>query len=108
MDALIVIFLTGLIGLFVGMRKKPHLNLGVTLLGLIIAFFLQLYHGYYTSPFVNYQVLEFEVSGLYFSLLAIGFSILIVLGGYRYFKRDPIIPEIITACYYFRFVEQLS
>jgi len=89
MDALIVIFLTGLIGLFIGMLKKPNLNLGITLLGLIIAFILQLYHGYYTSPFVNYQVLEFEVSGLYFSLLAIGFSILIVLGGYQYFKRDP-------------------
>jgi len=89
MDALIILFITGLIGLFVGMRKKPHLNLGITLLGLIIAFILQLYHGYYTSPFVNYQVLEFEVSGLYFSLLAIGFSILIVLGGYQYFKRDP-------------------
>ena len=89
MDALIILFITGLVGLFVGMQKKPHLNLWLTLLGLMIAFFLQLNHGFYTSPFVNYQVLEFKITALYFSLLAIAFSFLIVLGGYRYFKRDP-------------------
>lgn len=89
MDALIILFITGLVGLFVGMQKKPHLNLWLTLLGLMIAFFLQLNNGFYTSPFVNYQVLEFKITALYFSLLAIAFSFLIVLGGYRYFKRDP-------------------
>jgi NADH-quinone oxidoreductase subunit N len=90
MDALIVIFLTGLIGLFVGMLKKPMLNLLVTMIGLVLAFFLQLNNGLYTSPLAKYQVLEFNISQLYFSLLAIAFCMLIVLAGYQYFKRDAI------------------
>ena len=90
MDALIVIFLTGLIGLFVGMLKKPNLNLLVTMLGLVLAFILQLNNGFYTSPLSSYQVLEFNISQLYFSLVAIAFCMLIVLGGFNYFKRDSI------------------
>ena len=38
MDALIVIFITGLIGLFTGLLKKPTLNLIITLCGLAVAF----------------------------------------------------------------------
>ena len=89
MDALIVLFITGLAGLFIGMVKKPHLNLLVTIVGLTLAFLLQLNNGLYISPFANYQVLEFNIAQLYFSLLAILFTLLIVIGGFVYFKRDP-------------------
>lgn len=88
MDALIVIFITGLIGLFTGLLKKPTLNLIITLCGLAVAFALQLNYGFYKSPFANYQVLEFNVQQLYFSLLAILFTAVIVVGGFGYFKRD--------------------
>ena len=37
MDALIVIFITGLVGLFVGMMKKPVLTLSITITGLVTA-----------------------------------------------------------------------
>ncbi len=88
MDALIVIFITGLIGLFVGMMKKPVLSLSISVLGLISAFILMLYYKSYESPFGNYNGLNFTPSGNIFALLVIGLTLLIVLSGFNYFKKD--------------------
>lgn len=88
MDALIVIFITGLIGLFVGMMKKPVLSLSISVLGLISAFILMLYYKSYESPFGNYDGLNFTPAGNLFALLVIGLTLLVILSGFNYFKRD--------------------
>jgi NADH-quinone oxidoreductase subunit N len=88
MDALIVIFITGLVGLFVGMMKKPVLTLSISALGLVTAFILTLFSSSYVSIFSKYNGLSTSHFTDAFSLLAIGLTLLIVLGGFSYFKRD--------------------
>jgi NADH-quinone oxidoreductase subunit N len=88
MDALIVIFITGLVGLFVGMMKKPVLTLSITITGLVTAFILTLYARSYESIFSKYNGLSTSPLTDAFSLLVIGLTILIVLGGFNYFKKD--------------------
>ena len=88
MDALIVIFITGLVGLFVGMMKKPVLTLSVSAIGLATAFILTLFSRSYVSIFSKYNGLTTSPLTDAFSLLAIGLTLLIVLGGFSYFKRD--------------------
>lgn len=88
MDALIVIFITGLISLFVGMLKKPYLTLGIIASGLVISFCLQMNYGNYTSIFSKYDNLYFNITQLYFSEMAIGFTLILVLAGFQYFKQD--------------------
>ena len=88
MDALIVIFITGLVGLFVGMMKKPVLTLTISSLGLVTSFILTLYSRSYVSIFSKYNGLSTSPITDAFSLLAIGITLLIVLGGFSYFKKD--------------------
>ncbi|MFM7682337.1 MAG: NADH-quinone oxidoreductase subunit N [Bacteroidota bacterium] len=88
MDALIVIFITGLVGLFVGMMKKPVLTLSISALGLVTAFILTLFSRSYVSIFSKYNGLSTSPLTDAFSLLAIGLTLLIVLGGFSYFKKD--------------------
>ncbi|MEN9699550.1 MAG: hypothetical protein RLZZ301_748 [Bacteroidota bacterium] len=54
MDSIVILFITGLIGLFVGMAKKPLLSLGLSLAGLGTAALAAYYKGAYTSPLSNY------------------------------------------------------
>jgi NADH-quinone oxidoreductase subunit N len=88
MDALIVIFIAGLIGLFVGMLKKPVLSLSISVIGLVSAFVLVLFNKSYESPFSKFEGLNFSPAANVFALLVIGLTLLIVLGGFNYFKRD--------------------
>ena len=88
MDALIVIFITGLLGLFVGMMKKPVLTVSISALGLVTAFILTLFSRSYVSIFSKYNGLSTSPLTDAFSLLAIGLTLLIVLGGFGYFKKD--------------------
>jgi len=88
MDALIVIFITGLVGLFVGMMKKPVLTVSISAFGLVAAFILTLFSRSYVSIFSKYNGLASSPLTDAFSLLAIGLTLLIVLGGFNYFKKD--------------------
>jgi NADH-quinone oxidoreductase subunit N len=88
MDALIVIFITGLVGLFVGMMKKPVLTVSISAFGLVAAFILTLFSRSYVSIFSKYNGLTSSPLTDAFSLLAIGLTLLIVLGGFNYFKKD--------------------
>jgi NADH-quinone oxidoreductase subunit N len=88
MDALMVIFITGLVGLFVGMMKKPVLTVSISALGLVTAFILTLFSRSYVSIFSKYNGLSTSPLTDAFSLLAIGLTLLIVLGGFSYFKKD--------------------
>lgn len=88
MDALIIIFVTGLIGLFVGMLKNSRLTLAVISVGLIAGFLSMYYINDYQSVFQSYKGLQFSRTQNMFALLAIGLTLVSVLMGYIYFKED--------------------
>lgn len=88
MDALIVVFATGLISMFIALAKKPALVLGTAVVGLITAIVLlvlQLSHPY---TLVKYEGIEFDGATIYYSILALVFGLLIIVGGYSYFSRE--------------------
>jgi len=88
MDALIVVFATGLIAMFIALAKKPALVLGtavVGLLGAITLLALQVNHPY---NLVKYDGLEFDGVSIYYSIMSLVFGLLIILGGYSYFSRE--------------------
>lgn len=88
MDALIVVFVTGLISMFIAMAKKPSLVLGTAMLGLSVAIALMINQWFNPSNFVKYEGLEFTKAAILFSVLAMSFTLLIIVGGYSYFKRE--------------------
>lgn len=89
MDALLIIFITGLVSLFLGMLKKPAYALGVNLLGLTVAFVLFWNYAHYVPLLKGYAgSLVFNGPGLYLSLLAIIFTGLVLLGGYVIQSKD--------------------
>ena len=88
MDALIIIFITGLLGLFVGMLKKSQLTLIVISTGLIAGFLSMFFMNDYESIFSSYNGLSFSRTQQMFGLLAIGLTLLAVLLGYAYYKED--------------------
>jgi NADH-quinone oxidoreductase subunit N len=88
MDALIIIFITGLIGLFVGMLKKSELTLAVISIGLIGGFISMLLINDYESIFSSYAGLTFSRTQQMFALLAIALTLLAVLMGYVYYKEE--------------------
>ena len=89
MDALLIIFLTGLISLFLGMMKKPAYALGLNLLGLSVAFVLFWNHASYVSILKSYAgSLVFNGPQIYLSLMAILFTGLVLIGGYAMQSKD--------------------
>ncbi|MEY3844614.1 MAG: hypothetical protein RL293_1036 [Bacteroidota bacterium] len=88
MDAVIIIFITGLIGLFVGMLKKSELTLAVTSIGLIGGFISMFKMNDYQSIFSSYAGLTFSPTQQMFALLAIGLTLLAVIMGYGYYKEE--------------------
>ena len=89
MDALIVIFLSGLLSLFVAFAKKPILVLLTACAGLITAAILLM--NQWNNPYTlfDYKGLEFTHSAISFSLVAILFAFLAILVGYKSFKEQP-------------------
>lgn len=89
MDALLIIFLTGLISLFLGMMKKPAYALGLNLLGLSVAFVLFWNYASYVSILKSYAgSLVFNGPQIYLSLMAILFTGLVLIGGYAMQSKD--------------------
>jgi NADH-quinone oxidoreductase subunit N len=88
MDALIVVFVTGLISMFIAMAKKPSSVLGTAVVGLSVAIGLMVNQWFNPSNFVKYEGLEFTEAAILFSVLAMSFTLLIIVGGYSYFKRE--------------------
>ncbi len=89
MDALIVIFLSGLISLFVAFAKKPVYVLVTASVGLVTAAVLLM--NQWNSPctlFSSYKGLDFNHSAIAYSLVAILFTFLSVLAGYKSFKEE--------------------
>jgi NADH-quinone oxidoreductase subunit N len=88
MDALIVIFITGLIGLFAGLQKKPSTSLIISLVGLTAAAIIQAFNGQYNSIFGKYQSLSFDENQINFSLLCIVMTMLILIAGFNQVRKD--------------------
>lgn len=89
MDALIVIFLSGLISLFVAFAKKPLYVLVTASVGLITAAILLM--NQWNHPcmlFSTYKGLDFDHSAISYSLVAILFTFLSIVAGYKSFKEE--------------------
>lgn len=89
MVALIVIFISGLLSLFLAFAKKPWLVLLTASAGLIaggISLFTQYYYQY---DLIHYEGLKFDGFAVAFGLIAILFTLLVVLTGYSSFKDKP-------------------
>jgi len=89
MDALIVIFITGLLSLFISFAKKPLYVLLTACTGLVTGAILLL--NQWDNPsmlFTNYKGLLFDNTAISYSLVAILFAFLAILSGYNTFKEN--------------------
>lgn len=89
MEALIAIFVTGLISMFIAMAKKPALVLSTAVIGLVVAGALLVNQWIEPFTWLHYDGLRFDYVAIVSSLTAILFSLLIILAGYERFKKDP-------------------
>ena len=89
MDALIVIFITGLLSLFISFAKKPLYVLLTACTGLVTGAILLV--NQLDNPsmlFTNYKGLLFDNTAISYSLVAILFAFLAILSGYKSFKEN--------------------
>ena len=87
MDALIVIFITGLLSLFISFAKKPLYVLLTACTGLVTGAILLV--NQLDNPsmlFTDYKGLLFDNTAISYSLVAILFALLAILSGYKSFK----------------------
>ncbi len=89
MDALIVVFVTGLISMFIAMANKPAYVLITAVVGLSAALVLMI-NSWFNPAFIHikYDGLEFDKVAILYSVLAMSFTLLIIVGGYSYFKKE--------------------
>jgi len=88
MDALIVIFITGLVTLFISFAKKPILVLATAMVGLITAAALLCRQWEQPISYFKYKGLLFDQTAIGYSLVAILFGALAILTGYKSFKEQ--------------------
>ena len=89
MDAVVVLFITGLISLFLGMYQKPWMALVCNLIGLAASFMLFFYYGTYDSILKShFFTLVFNNIGIFLSLLSILMTALVLLFGYGSQSKD--------------------
>jgi NADH-quinone oxidoreductase subunit N len=89
MDALIVIFITGLLSLFISFAKKPLYVLLTACTGLVTGAILLV--NQLDNPsmlFTDYKGLLFDNTAISYSLVAILFALLAILSGYKSFKEN--------------------
>jgi NADH-quinone oxidoreductase subunit N len=91
MDALIVIFVSGLISLFAAFAKKPAIVLTTASAGLLLAlstYCCRLCSGHWMINF-SYKGLDFSGNSLLFGMALVTFALLIISVGYQRFKEEP-------------------
>ena len=89
MEALIIIFITGLISMFIAMTKKPFLVLITAMIGLLTAISSLVYQVNFPYEWLNYDGLKFDVFANMYGIVALVFGLLIILVGYETFKKEP-------------------
>lgn len=88
MDALIVIFLSGLISLFVAFTKKPLLVLLTSSIGIIIAIAMLIAQWNHPVTLFSYEGLEFTNSAILYSVAASIFALFSILVGYNTYSKQ--------------------
>ncbi len=88
MDALIVVFVTGLISMFIAMAKKPALVLATAVTGLSVAIGLMVCQWSHPYTLVKYEGLLFDHNAIKYSVLAMSFALLVIVGGYSHFRKE--------------------
>jgi NADH-quinone oxidoreductase subunit N len=88
MEALIIIFITGLISMFIAMARKPALVLATALIGLLASISSLIYQINEPYTWLNYEGLSFDLFANYYGLVALVFGLLIILVGYQNFKKE--------------------
>jgi NADH-quinone oxidoreductase subunit N len=89
MIALITLFGTGLITLFIAFLKKPvlvALTATVGLLGALVGMYCEFTNGIILFP--NYQGLDFNATSVLFSMVCIAFTLLLIWSGYKPLTED--------------------
>jgi NADH-quinone oxidoreductase subunit N len=89
MDALIVVFLTGIVTMFIALAKKPAGVLLTAMTGLIAALVVLIMQWYVPKSIVSYEGLEFDRIAVLYSILAVVLTLLILVGGYAQFRKEP-------------------
>ena len=86
MEAIVVIFITGLLAMFIGIMNKPNLVIITSLLGLALTLVVQNCPVHFLTK--KYQLLSFEDYANSFASLAVIFTAAIIFGGYNYLKQE--------------------
>jgi NADH-quinone oxidoreductase subunit N len=89
MEALIVIFITGLISMFVAMAKKPMLVLLTAVLGILVAISSLTYQVYSPYFWLDYDGLYFGIVENMYGIVALSFGLLLILVGFQSYKKEP-------------------
>jgi NADH-quinone oxidoreductase subunit N len=89
MEALIVIFITGLISMFVAMAKKPVLVLLTASVGILVAISSLVYQIYFPYTWLGYDGLSFGIDENMYGIVALFFGLLLILVGYQSYKNEP-------------------
>ncbi|TNE54846.1 MAG: NADH-quinone oxidoreductase subunit N [Bacteroidetes bacterium] len=88
MEALITIFATGLVAMFIAMARKPMLVLATASIGLLAAAGMLVNQLVEPNPWLKYDGIYFDTFALISSLVAVLFTFLIILAGYERFKLE--------------------
>lgn len=89
MLALIILFLTGLAALFLAFAKKPWMVLLTSVIGLSLTAGNLICQWNSPSDFLSsYQGVQMDHFAIRFAVVAVIFSILLIVSGYEYFKSN--------------------
>lgn len=86
MDSIVILFISGLLGLFVGMRRQPLSALVISSLGLTGAALAAYFRGQYTSPLAAYTAYIPTQSAVVILLCIV--TLLAICGGYQRFRQE--------------------
>jgi NADH-quinone oxidoreductase subunit N len=86
MEAIVVIFLTGLLAMFIGILNRPNLVILVALIGLALTLVVQNLPIHFLPE--KYQLLSFGNYANSFASLAVVFTGAILLGGLHFLKEE--------------------
>ena len=86
MEAIVVIFITGLLAMFIGIMNKPNLVIITSLIGLALTLVVQNCPVHFLPE--KYQLLSFGGYANSFASLAAIFTAVIIFGGYNYLKQE--------------------
>lgn len=88
MEALIVIFATGLISMFIALAKRPLLVLLTAVVGILTAVSSLIYQLNYPYKWLYYDGLEFGGFANLYGIVVLSFGLLIILIAYQKFKEE--------------------